>query len=154
MDTISLCMIVRDEEPVLIRCLESAAGLYDELVIVDTGSADRTREIARGYTDKVYDFPWVDDFSAARNFAFERASMHYCMWLDADDVIPEDQRDRFLSVKENDLPDADVVMLPYHTAFDAAAGPRLPITGSGLSATTHASAGKGRSTRPSPPPER
>ena len=93
MDTISLCMIVRDEEPVLIRCLESAAGLYDELVIVDTGSADRTREIARGYTDKVYDFPWVDDFSAARNFAFERASMHYCMWLDADDVIPEDQRD-------------------------------------------------------------
>ena len=45
MDTISLCMIVRDEEPVLIRCLESAAGLYDELVIVDTGSADRTREI-------------------------------------------------------------------------------------------------------------
>ena len=50
MDTISLCMIVRDEEPVLIRCLESAAGLYDELVIVDTGSADRTREIARGYT--------------------------------------------------------------------------------------------------------
>ena len=62
MDTISLCMIVRDEEPVLIRCLESAAGLYDELVIVYTGSADRTREIARGYTDKVYDFPWVDDF--------------------------------------------------------------------------------------------
>lgn len=123
MDTISLCMIVRDEEPVLIRCLESAAGLYDELVIVDTGSADRTREIARGYTDKVYNFPWVDDFSAARNFAFERASMHYCMWLDADDVIPENQRDRFLSVKENDLPAADVVMLPYHTAFDAAGRP-------------------------------
>ena len=126
MDTISLCMIVRDEEPVLIRCLESAAGLYDELVIVDTGSADRTREIARGYTDKVYDFPWVDDFSAARNFAFERASMHYCMWLDADDVIPEDQRDRFLSVKENDLPVFEQASAWLDAYFAKAPLPALP----------------------------
>lgn len=123
MDTISLCMIVRDEEPVLVRCLESAAGICDELVIVDTGSTDRTREIARGYTEKVFDFPWTDDFSAARNFAFDQASMHYCMWLDADDVIPEEQRAAFLAVKEGDLPQADVVMLPYHTAFDAAGRP-------------------------------
>ena len=118
MCTISLCMIVKNEEAVLGRCLESAAALVDEIVIVDTGSTDGTKEIARQFTDKLFDFPWADDFAAARNFSFDRAGGDYCMWLDADDVIEEADRVRFRAMREQLLPQADVVMLPYHTAFD------------------------------------
>ena len=86
MTTISLCMIVRDEEAALGRCLESVKDAVEEIIVVDTGSVDRTKEIAARFTDKVYDFVWVDDFAAARNFAFSKATMEYCMWLDAEDV--------------------------------------------------------------------
>ena len=116
--TISLCMIVKNEEAVLGRCLESAADLVDEIIIVDTGSTDGTKEVARRFTDKLFDFPWADDFSAARNFSFDQASGGYCMWLDADDVIAEDDRARFRAMREGLLPGADVIMMPYHTAFD------------------------------------
>lgn len=116
--TISLCMIVKNEEAVLGRCLESAVDLVDEIIIVDTGSTDGTKEVARRFTDKLFDFPWADDFSAARNFSFDRASGGYCMWLDADDVIAEDDRARFRAMREGLLPGADVIMMPYHTAFD------------------------------------
>ena len=74
---ISCCMIVKDEEKVLARCLDSIADLMDEIIIVDTGSTDRTKEIARKYTDKIYDFKWIQDFSAARNYAFSLAKMEY-----------------------------------------------------------------------------
>src|SRR5689334_10023856 len=66
---ISLTMIVRDEERNLGQCLAPVASLFDEIVIVDTGSRDQTRSIARQYTPHVFDFPWTDDFSAARNEA-------------------------------------------------------------------------------------
>ena len=62
----SLCMIVRQEEKALARCLEGIADAVEEIVIVDTGSTDATKEIARRYTDKVLDFAWIDDFAAAR----------------------------------------------------------------------------------------
>ena len=84
---LTIGMIVKNEEKVLGRCLESAKRLADEIVIVDTGSEDRTREIARQYTSRVYEIPWRDDFSQARNFSFSKAEREYCMWLDADDVI-------------------------------------------------------------------
>jgi glycosyltransferase involved in cell wall biosynthesis len=84
---LSLAMIVRDEEDVLARCLECVQGVVDEIIIADTGSGDRTKEIARRYTNKVYDFVWCDDFSAARNFAFSKATGDFIMWLDADDYI-------------------------------------------------------------------
>ena len=80
-------MIVKDEESVLKRCLDSISPLVDEIIIADTGSSDATREIAALFTDKIYDFPWIDDFSAARNFSFSKASMDYIMWMDADDVF-------------------------------------------------------------------
>ena len=119
MGTISLCMIVRDEEDVLGRCLESVQDLVDEIIIVDTGSQDRTREIAEKFTDAVYDFPWIDDFSAARNFSFSHASCDYCMWLDADDVITPADQEKFLALKESLNDDIDVVMLRYDTGFDS-----------------------------------
>lgn len=118
MINISLCMIVKNEEDVLERCLKSAAGLVDEVIIVDTGSTDRTREIAARFTSKIYDFPWRDDFAAARNESFSHASMDYCMWLDADDVLLEADQAAFLSMKETLDPAVSVVMAPYHTGFD------------------------------------
>lgn len=67
MPTISLCMIVKNEEAHIARCLDSVAGLVEEIIIVDTGSADRTMEIASGYTSKVYSHSWKDDFADARD---------------------------------------------------------------------------------------
>ena len=101
MISVSLCMIVKNEEDVLERCLKSVAGLVDEIIIVDTGSTDRTREIATHFTNQIFDFPWQDDFSAARNEAFSHASMDYCMWLDADDVFLEEDQKAFLNLKDS-----------------------------------------------------
>jgi len=118
MASVSLCMIVKNEEDVLERCLNSAADLVDEIIIVDTGSTDRTKEIAARFTDKVFDFPWQDDFAAARNESFSHASMDYCMWLDADDLLLEEDQKSFLALKESLDPTVSVVMAPYHTGFD------------------------------------
>ena len=82
MINISLCMIVKDEEETLERCLESVADVVDEIIIVDTGSTDSTKEIARKSAPHVIDFEWIDDFAAARNFAFSHASLAYVLWLD------------------------------------------------------------------------
>ena len=86
--TLSVCLIVKDEEEVLERCL-SCLTFADEIVVVDTGSRDDTRKIAARFTDKIYDFAWRDDFAAARNYAFSKATKDLVMWLDADDVIDE-----------------------------------------------------------------
>lgn len=119
MASVSLCMIVRDEEDVIKRCLQSAAGAVDEIVIVDTGSKDRTKQLAAEFTDKIYDFPWRDDFSAARNFAFSKGTGDYLMWLDADDVLPASEAEKLLAFKaELDSSPCDVAMMPYDTAFD------------------------------------
>ena len=118
MVSVSLCMIVKNEEDVLERCLNSVSDLVDEIVIVDTGSTDRTKEIAARFTRLVLEFPWRDDFAAARNESFAHASMDYCMWLDADDVLLEADRAAFLELKETLDPAVSVVMAPYHTGFD------------------------------------
>ena len=81
MAELSLCMIVRDEEAVLERCLESVSDAVEEIIIVDTGSVDRTKEIAAKFTEHIYDMPWKGDFSAARNFAFAKATKEYLLWL-------------------------------------------------------------------------
>ena len=118
MITISLCMIVKDEEAVLSRCLDSVADVVDEIIIVDTGSCDRTKEIASRYTDKVYDFFWIDDFSAARNFSFSFAAKDYILWLDADDVLLPEDREKLLLLKRTLSADTDIVMMRYNIAFD------------------------------------
>ncbi|NPV73032.1 MAG: glycosyltransferase [Pelotomaculum sp.] len=86
-DTITLAMIVKNEAGNLKRCLDSVSGQVDEIVIVDTGSTDETLEIARRYTDKIYHFPWGGDFSAARNFAIEKAGGEWIISLDADEEL-------------------------------------------------------------------
>ncbi|MCD8082794.1 MAG: glycosyltransferase family 2 protein [Clostridiales bacterium] len=120
MVTISLCMIVKNEEAVLGRVLKQMKEIADEIIVVDTGSTDRTKEIAAAYTDRIYDFAWRDDFSAARNFACEKATMDYWMWLDADDVIGRGEREKLLLLKEEMDTSADVVMMRYQTGFDEA----------------------------------
>ncbi len=112
MTTISLCMIVRDEEATLDRILNIAKEFADEIIIVDTGSSDRTVEISKKYTDKVYFFKWVNDFSKARNFSFEKATMDYMMWLDADDYIDDDNVQKIKNMKKTDLY-ADIYMFKY-----------------------------------------
>ena len=87
----SLTMIVKDEENNLSNCLASVSGVFDEIVIVDTGSTDRTVEIARSFGARVFHFPWVDDFAAARNEALSHATGDYAFWLDADDVVEPDE---------------------------------------------------------------
>ncbi|OLN29520.1 glycosyltransferase family 2 protein [Desulfosporosinus metallidurans] len=116
--TISLCMIVRNEENTVARCLDSVQDIVDEIVIVDTGSTDHTKEIIRRYTDKIFDFTWIDDFAAARNDAFSHATMEYILWLDADDVLLEPDRLKFLALKKNLDPMIDAVNMPYLLAFD------------------------------------
>lgn len=116
--TISLCMIVKNEEETLARCLSSVAGVVHEINIVDTGSTDRTKEIAATFGARVFDFEWVNDFAAARNFAFKQGTCEYLLWLDADDVLlPEDAAK--LSTLIHALPfHADAVSMPYHLAKD------------------------------------
>src|SRR3989344_3837469 len=89
MQTISLCMIARNEELYLEQCLNSVKDLADEIIIVDTGSTDKTKEIAKKFGAKVFDFKWVDDFSAARNESLKHAAKDWILVLDADETLDE-----------------------------------------------------------------
>lgn len=106
-------MIVKNEEQVLKRCLDSVRDLVEEIIIVDTGSTDATKRIAAGYTDKIYDFTWIDDFSAARNFAFSKATKEYIYSADADEVLSEENRRRFRLLKETLFPEIEIVQMKY-----------------------------------------
>ncbi len=89
--TLSLCMIVKDEEEMLPGCLEAVRDAVDEMIVVDTGSTDRTAEIARSMGAKVVDFPWNGSFADARNVSIDHATGDWVMYLDADEhMIPED----------------------------------------------------------------
>ncbi len=87
-NTLSMCMIVKDEERNLPRCLQSVRGLADELIIIDTGSADATRSIAARYGAEVFPFDFATvDFAAARNCALSRARGQWILMLDADEIL-------------------------------------------------------------------
>ncbi|XEC93659.1 glycosyltransferase [Paenibacillus tarimensis] len=125
--TISLCLIVKNEEQTLARCLESVRDAVDEIVIVDTGSTDRTKEIASTFTQRLIDYEWIDDFAAARNFAFDQATMDYIMWLDADDVLLPQERAKLLRLKQSFDPRVDAVSMEYHCDFDEAGNVTLNV---------------------------
>src|SRR5207248_6049870 len=95
---VSLSMIVKDEEANLPGCLLSVADLVDEIVVVDTGSSDQTREVARQHGARVHDFPWIDDFAAARNESLRHATGDWIFWLDADDRLNEENRQKLRGV--------------------------------------------------------
>lgn len=85
--TLAACLIVKNEEAVLPRCLDSVREICDEIVVVDTGSTDRTVEIASSYGAKIGHFEWCDDFSAARNASLDLATSHWVLWIDADEEL-------------------------------------------------------------------
>ncbi len=92
--TLSLAMIVKDEEKNLAQCLSCVKGLVDEIIIVDTGSMDKTKEIAAQFTDKIFDFAWTDDFAAARNEALKHATGDWVLILDADEIMAEEDHSK------------------------------------------------------------
>ena len=131
--TISICLIVKNEEAVLKRCLDSLRCIADEYVIVDTGSSDATKEIAAEYTDRIYDFEWRDDFAAARNFAFSKCSCDYIYSADADEVLDDRAGQEFVKLKTVLDGSVDIVQfiytnqLEYNTTynFDRELRPKL-----------------------------
>ena len=113
MISISLCMIVKNEEKVLERCLTPLKDLMDEIIIVDTGSKDRTKEIAARFTDKIYDFEWTGNFSDARNFSFSKATKDYIYCADADEVMDAENVHKFAILKKGLLPEIEIVQMYY-----------------------------------------
>src|SRR4051812_32082242 len=127
--TVSLCMIVRDEETMLPRCLDAVAEHVDEIVIVDTGSTDATMDIARSYGATVIETEWTGDFGAARNVSFDAATCDWIVYLDADEVLGEGQgarlreltgrvwREAFFLVETNHTGDLEDGTSVHHNAL-------------------------------------
>ncbi|MFB5677440.1 glycosyltransferase [Paenibacillus terreus] len=100
--SISLCMIVKNEEPYLVQCLSSARNIVDEIIVVDTGSTDRSAAIAGDFGAKVIHWPWDDSFSNARNRGLEEAKCDWILWLDADEVLDRNEAPRLKEVLTQD----------------------------------------------------
>jgi tetratricopeptide (TPR) repeat protein len=98
---LSLCMIVKNEAHNLRDCIEPLKPVLDEIIVVDTGSTDGTREVAKSLGAKVFDFTWCDDFSAARNESLRHATGDYILWLDADDRVDNGEVKKIGNLKEN-----------------------------------------------------
>jgi len=111
-------MIVKNEEKVLKRCLDSLSDIADEIIIADTGSSDRTKEIALEYTDKVYDYNWTGDFSKARNFVSSKATKEYIYTADADEYLDEENRVKLKRLKSILLPEIEIVQMLYCTPLE------------------------------------
>lgn len=101
---LSICLIARNEEASLPRALKSVRSIADEIIVVDTGSTDRTVEVAREHGAMVHHFAWCDDFSAARNFAIDQAHGDWILWLDADEeLLPESIEELRASLGREDV---------------------------------------------------
>lgn len=118
MITISICMIVKNEEAVLERCLRNFSKAADEIIIVDTGSTDHTWTIASRYTDKIYPYIWKGDFAHARNYSFSKATMDYILCIDADEVLDDENLEKLLALKKVLLPEIDIVQMYYTNQFE------------------------------------
>ncbi|MDW8086607.1 MAG: glycosyltransferase [Candidatus Calescibacterium sp.] len=100
-NTISVCMIAKNEEENIARIIKCAKEFADEIIVVDTGSQDRTPEIAKELGAKVYFFEWCDNFAAARNESLKYATGDWILWLDADDFIDDHNIQKFKELKKN-----------------------------------------------------
>jgi len=101
---LSLCMIVKNEEANIGECLKSAKNMVDEIIVTDTGSNDKTIEIAKSYGAKIEHFEWVKDFSAARNYSISKATCRWIIWLDADDRVPENTVPELRKILSKEIP--------------------------------------------------
>lgn len=114
--SISLALIAKNEEKNINRLLDSVEGCFDEIILVDTGSTDRTREIAEERGCKVHLFDWVNDFSKARNCAFSKCTKDFIMWMDLDDVLSS--KEAFNQWKKSAMQFADIFLATYHYAIN------------------------------------
>lgn len=108
MKQLSVCMIVKNEEAVLGRCLDSVKEIADEIIIVDTGSTDRTKEIAGQYTGSIYDCEWNNDFAAARNASLSYATGKWILVLDADEYLPLNQMKEWNEFLNSAVPETNI----------------------------------------------
>jgi GT2 family glycosyltransferase len=116
--TVSLCMIVKNKEEALEQCLSSVSEWVDEIVIVDIGSTDRTKEVASRFTGRVVDFEWANDCAKARNFAFSLATQEYILWLDPEDVVLPLDAEKFKYILSNMGWNTDSVSMYDNYSFD------------------------------------
>ena len=116
--TVSLCMIVKNEEKNIKKCLDSVKDVVSEIIIVDTGSTDNTLEIAKNYNPKIIHFEWTGDFSEARNKSIEYASGDYILFLDADEYIDRDNLSFFKNLKKPVLPHSYYVKIINFTEIE------------------------------------
>ena len=112
---ISLCMIAKNEEKHLEQCLESVKNVVDEIIVIDTGSTDKTKEIAKKFGAKIIDFKWVDDFSAARNESLKHASKDWILVLDADEVLDDEGCKAIKELVEDEEADAFLFLQKNYT---------------------------------------
>ena len=122
--TVSACMIVRNAQGTLYRCLDSVKEIADEIIVCDTGSSDRTMKIAREYTDKLTSIPWNDDFAAARNRSIAEATGDWILWIDADEYLLGGEH---LGKYLRDNMYQGYVIRQHHQAIDAQFKPDVPV---------------------------
>lgn len=128
MITISLCMIVKDEVDALPYCLYTVKDIVDEIIIVDVGLKDKTKETAKKFTNKIYDFKYEEDYSKARNFSFSKATKDYILWLDPEDIVLDIDRLKLMQLKKRLEEQVDVVMMKYNNGKDENGNPQLLFT--------------------------
>lgn len=119
MPTLGLYMIAKNEQEVIERCLESFIGdgtLFEQVVLVDTGSTDDTKTIAQRFGCEVYDFEWCEDFSKARNFALSKVRTDWCMWCDLDDILLSTEFQKIKMLKQR--LEKDIYLMTYDYAQD------------------------------------
>jgi len=115
--SIALCIISKNEESNLPRLLESVEGCFDEIHVTDTGSTDRTVEVAKAYGCILHHFDWINDFGAARNFSFSHTKCDYICWLDCDDVL--NGKEEFIKWRDSAMETANYWLANYHYSLDA-----------------------------------
>lgn len=117
--SISLCMIVKNEEESIGRCLESVRGFVDEMIIVDTGSTDRTVEICTTFGAKIFHYEWNDHFAHARNYGLEQASGDWLLWLDADEEMKKADFAQFRDkiFQEQDKSVFSIYLINYYGSY-------------------------------------
>jgi glycosyltransferase involved in cell wall biosynthesis len=153
--SVSFALILRNEEAKLPACLQSIAGIADEIIVVDTGSTDRTKEVAAGFGAKVFDASWIDDFAAARNECIRHATGEWIFWLDADERIDEENRLKLRRLFESlpkfttdstgntekkiihELTRIDTKQTPYQSPLTATGETPVPLTTHHSLLTTH-----------------
>ncbi|MDR1812532.1 MAG: glycosyltransferase [Candidatus Fibromonas sp.] len=122
---LSLCMIVKDEEKNIGECLKSAQGLADEIIITDTGSTDKTVEIAQSYGARIEHIAWNKDFSEARNYSFSKATSRWIIWLDADDRLPKKTVEELRKKLGRETPNKVISLVVCNSANEGKTGVRF-----------------------------